>query len=281
MTNTKIFYFGGSSFVSQYLLQDLIKKFNVTCVSRKKVKNCNNYYFDLNKEITKSFSVKINNIKPDYIFFFSSMVPIKEEKSSWSDCKNTNVLGLINLLKHIKFKPKKIILSSSCSIYGNKEKIFDEKSFLDPSTGYSLSKFSQEHITRIFCNLNKIKFLSYRFGYVIGDNMKNERLVKRIWSKIKKKKNIYIYNKNKNLNLIHTKDISRMILGTFKKAEGIFNLTNPKKTTLQNFYSIARNNKGLKSYSSNNYSSNKFFHHFKKIKILKFKEVIKKFKNAN
>ena len=160
-------------------------------------------------------------------------------------------------------------------------KIFDEKCFLDPSTGYSLSKFSQEHITRIFCNFNKIKFLSYRFGYVIGDNMKNERLVKRIWSKIKKKKYIYIYNKNKNLNLIHTKDISRMILGTFKKAEGIFNLTYPKKTTLQNFFSMARNNKVLKIYSNNNYSSNKFFHHFKKIKILKFKEVIKKFKNAN
>jgi nucleoside-diphosphate-sugar epimerase len=281
MKNIKIFYFGGSSFVSQYLLQDLIKQFNVTCFSRRKVKNCNNYYFDLNKEITRSFSAKINNIKPDYIFFFSSYVPIKEEESSWSDCKKTNVLGLINLLKHIKFKPKKIIISSSCSIYGNKEKVFNEKSFLDPSTGYSLSKFSQEHIIRIFCKINKIKFLSYRLGYVIGDNMKNERIVRRIWSKIKKKKIINIYNKNKNLNLIHTKDISSMILGTFKKAEGIFNLTYPKKTTLQNFYLMARNNKDLKTYSNNNYKSNKFFHHFKKIKILKFKEVIKKFKNAN
>jgi nucleoside-diphosphate-sugar epimerase len=276
-----IFYFGGSSFVSQYLLHDLIKQFNVICFSRKKVKNCTNYYFDLNKEITKSFKAKINKIKPDYIFFFSSYVPIKEEKSSWQDCKKTNVLGLINLLKHIKFKPKKIILSSSCSVYGNKEKILNEKSFLDPSTGYSLSKFTQEHITRIFCKINKIKFLSYRLGYIIGDNMKNEKLVKRIWSKIKKKKKVYIYNKNKNLNLIHTKDISHMILGTFRKAEGIFNLTYPKKTTLQRFYSIIRNNKSSKNNSNNNYSSKKFFYYFKKIKILKFKEAIEKFKNAN
>jgi len=277
----KIFYFGGSSFVSQYFLRDLIRQFNVTCLSRKEVKNCTNYYFDLNKEITKSFSAKINKIKPDYIIFFSSYVPIKEEKSTWLDCKKTNVLGLINLLKHIKFKPKKIILSCSCSIYGNKEKIFDEKSFLEPSTGYSFSKFAQEHITRIFCQINKIKFLSYRFGYIIGDNMKNERLVKRIWFKIKKKKNIYIYNKNKNLNLIHAKDISRMILGTFRRAEGIFNLTYPTKTTLERYYSIVKNNKDLKNNSNNNYSSNKFFYHFKKIKILKFKEAIEKFKNAN
>jgi len=111
--------------------------------------------------------------------------------------------------------------------------------------------------------------------------MKNEKLVKRIWSKIKKKKKVYIYNKNKNLNLIHTKDISHMILGTFRKAEGIFNLTYPKKTTLQRFYSIIRNNKSSKNNSNNNYSSKKFFYYFKKIKILKFEEAIEKFKNAN
>ena len=276
-----IFYFGNSSFASQHLLQDLIKKFNVTCYSRRKGNNCPSYYFDLNKNISNSFSVKINKIKPDYIFFFSSYVPIKEEESSWFDCKKTNVSGLINLLKHIKFMPKKIILSSSCSLYGNEKKIFNENSFLDPSTGYSLSKFTQENVIRIFCKMNNIKFLSYRLGYVIGDNMKNERLVKRIWTKIKNKKKIIIYNKNKNLNLIHTRDISRMILETFKKAEGIFNLTYKKKTTLQYFYTSLSNNFVAQNNFSNNYSSNKFFSYFKKIKILQFKEAINEFKNGN
>ena len=72
-----------------------------------------------------------------------------------------------------------------------------------------------------------------------------------------------------------------MILETFKKAEGIFNLTYKKKTTLQYFYTLLSNNFVAKNNFSNNYSSNKFISHFKKIKILKFKEAINKFKNGN
>jgi len=110
---------------------------------------------------------------------------------------------------------------------------------------------------------------------------KNKKLIKRKRTKKKKKKKIIIYNKNKNLNLIHTRDISRMILETFKKAEGIFNLTYLKKTTLQYFYTSISNTIAAKNNCSNNYSSNKFFLKFKKIKILKFQEAIKEFKNGN
>ena len=209
------------------------------------------------------------------------MVPLNEKKSNWEECKKTNVLGLINLLKCIKHKPKKIILSSSCSIYGESDKKYNEDSFLNPNTNYSLSKFSQENILRIFCNNNGVQFLCFRLGYVYGDNMNNIRLVKKIWLKIKNKKKINLFNKNKNLNLIHTKDISNVVLSSFKIGQGIFNLTTPYATTLESFYSHMVKNIKKKKLFDNNYSSATFFSLFKKVKILKFKEAIKEFKNGN
>ena len=168
-----IFFFGSTSFVSQDLIKKLDKKFDIYCTSRKNSKKKNIYQFDLNRK-NKDFYDKIKNI--DYLFFFASLVPIKESKSTWEDCRKTNVHGLINLLKNIKLPIKKIILASSCSLYGQKKSFFNEKSFLKPSSGYALSKLTQEKILKVFCLKNNIKFLAYRLGYVYGNNMNKKRI---------------------------------------------------------------------------------------------------------
>ena len=273
-----IFFFGGSSFVSQDLIGNLDKKFNVHCASRKRSKKKNIYYFDLNKK-NKEFYKKIKKI--DYLFFFASLVPIEESKSTWEDCRKTNVHGLIDLLKNIKLPIKKIILSSSCSLYGNKKKIFNEKSYLEPSSGYALSKLFQENIIRVFCLKNNIKFLVYRLGYVYGNNIKKKRLVARMLLNHQKNKKFNIYNKNLNLNLIHTKDVSALIMKTFKRAEGIFNLTSKNVVTIKKFNDILICKKVFKNNISNNYSSKKIFNKFPNLKLLKLEARIKQFKNEN
>jgi nucleoside-diphosphate-sugar epimerase len=273
-----IFFFGSTSFVSQDLMSDLDKKFNVYCTSRKKTKKKNIYNFDLRKK-NKDF---YNNIKKiDYLFFFASLVPIKESKSTWKDCRETNVYGLINLLKNIKLPIKKIILASSCSLYGSSKSLFNEKSFLKPSSGYALSKLLQEKILKVFCLKNNIKFLAFRLGYVYGNNMNKKRLVRRILLSHKENKKFNIYNKNLNLNLIHTKDISYLITKTFKHAEGIYNLTNYDNITIKNFNDILLGKKIKKNNRINNYSSKNFFNKFPNLKILKLEKRIKQFKDEN
>ena len=111
--------------------------------------------------------------------------------------------------------------------------------------------------------------------------MNNKRLVKRIKIKHKNKKKIKIYNKNLNLNLIHTKDISNVIIKTFKYAEGIYNLTDKNKISLETFYNLSVGNKKKIIYTANNYSSNKIFKNFKNLKIFKPKDRIEEFINEN
>jgi nucleoside-diphosphate-sugar epimerase len=268
-----IIFVGGSSFASSDLVNDLNKKATVFFSSRKRyVKKKYNFYFDLNSK-NKYLLNKFRKKKISYLFFFASYVPFNEKKSSWVNCYKTNIFGVINLIKNITFPIKKIVFISSCSLYGSCNSLFNENTFLKPETPYSLSKFSQESIFRIFCQINEIKFVAYRLGYVYGKNMNPKRLVKRIFDKLQNKKKIKIYNREFNLNLIHTKDISNIILGTYKKAEGLFNLTNKYKITINNFIlAIYKSKKNV--FLSNNFSSNKIIRKFPKIKFLKLKEGI-------
>ena len=271
-----IVFFGSSSFAAQDLVNSLNIKYKIYFISSKKNAKKNFYYFDLNKKNIKlNKSLKLKKI--DYIFFFSSLVPIKENQSTWEQCRNTNVDGLIRLLQNLKIPVKKIILASSCSLYGHKKDICNEESFLMPRSGYSLSKLMQENILKVYCYKKNISFLSYRLGYVYGHKMNKRRLVKKILINHKNKKKNSIYNKNLNLNLIHTKDIANLIFKSFKKAEGIFNLTDPKKITLGNFYKIIIGKKFKNDNTKNYYSSRKFFHNFPHLKILNFKERVKNF----
>ena len=183
-----IFFFGGTSLAAQDLVASLKKDYKVYVFSRKKKLKKNFYYFDLNKKNNLNFQ----NLKKDdnYLFFFSSFVPLKEKKSTWDKCSKTNIFGLIELLKKNKIDLKKIILASSCAVYGNQEGPLTEKNFLKPQSYYAISKLAQENILRIFCEKNKIKFLCFRLGYVYGKNMNNERVVKKIVIHYKKKKDL-------------------------------------------------------------------------------------------
>ncbi len=274
-----IFFFGATSFAAQFLAKDLALKNKIYFFSRKKEKK-NFHFFELNKSNKKTFNnIKIKKI--DYLFFFSSYVPKSELNSSMKKCLSINVYGLIRLLNEIKIPIKKIILSSSCSLYGsNRVKNKSELTHLMPDTAYSLSKYAQEKILEVYCNNNNIDFLSYRIGYVFGHNMHNKRLIKKLINYHFQNKKIHIYNKKLNLNLIHTKDISYLIQKTYKKSIGTFNLTYPKKITLDNFYRILKNKK-TNIKEKNNFSSEKLFKKFPKINSFNYNKILKNFINEN
>lgn len=252
-----IFFFGHSSFAAQ----DLIKRFinnKKTFFFGRKNKNLRNFtYFDLyNPEKTDFKKFKIKKI--DYIFFFTSFVPLKEQKSKWLECKDANIVGLIKLLKNIKIPIKKIISISSCSVYGaDRIKNYNENSTLYPESNYALSKFAQEQIFRVYCYSNNIKFLCFRLAYVFGKGINKNRLVKKIIIDFKKKKKVRLFNKSLNLNLIHTKDIDEIIFDNFKKLEGVFNISYKYKITLGDYFNKVNFDKYIYKKDINNFSNNK------------------------
>ena len=237
------------------------------------------YFFDLNKRNSKLFNnLKIKKI--DYLFYFASFVPLDEKNSDWNKCKKINIYGLVNLLRDINIPIKKFILASSCSVYGSeKNKLFHEDTKLSPENSYSMSKFIQEKTLQVYCQKNNIEFLCYRVGYVFGKNMNKKRLVKRIMKNYKMGKKVKLYNLNFNLNLIHVDDIAYLVIKTYKKAKGIFNLTNPTQTTLGEYYSILTKKRFTKNNNINNFISKKIFTEFNYLKKLDLKKKTLNFLN--
>ena len=101
-----ILFFGSSSFASQDLVNHLYKHDNFFSFSREKNKKNNSFYYDMNKKNNNSLK-KFKKKKIDYLFFFSSYVPLSEKKSNWNTCKNINIFGVINLVKNLNFTVKK------------------------------------------------------------------------------------------------------------------------------------------------------------------------------
>ena len=260
-----IFFFGHSSFAAQDLINKFVDNKKTFFFGRKNNNHKNFNYFNLNN-ISRTDFKKFKIKKIDYLFFFSSFVPLNEKNSSWNECKKINVVGLIRLLKNIKIPIKKIIFISSNSVYGeNRKKLCLEDGLLYPESSYALSKFIQEQILRVYCYNNNIKFLCYRLGYVFRKNMSKKRLIKKIILNFKKKKKINLFNKNLNLNLIHTKDIDKVICNTFKKAEGTFNVSYKYKITLGDYYNKVYFNKKINNKSINNYSNKKLLKLYPKL----------------
>ena len=272
-----ILFFGASSLAAQNLFNFFQKKKNIIFFGRRKIENVNFKFFDLEKNNKLLFS-NLRLKKIDYIFFFSSYVPLDESKPNWSKCSVSNILGLVRILEDLKIPVKKIIFISSCSIYGNNKEInIKEEDQLFPLTDYSISKFSQEKILTTFCQINKIKYLFLRLGYVFGKNMNRKRIVRRVIDSKKENKKLNIYNKDLNLNLIHTKDISNVIQKGYKIIEGVYNLTYEHKTTLYDFYNKIYFNKKIK-LKKNNFVNSKIKIKLKNFKFSNINKIIDEFK---
>ena len=273
MKKKKILFFGATSFAAKELVDILKNRYEIINLSRSKKEDVNNIYFDL-KNIDKHIN-KINELKyAEYLIYFSSFVPLKEKYADLKDCFDINVYLLIKLLTKIKIKPKKIILASSSSIYGISEKKVNENSILSPENNYSVSKYLQENIFRIYCRENRIKFLSLRLGYVYGRNLNDKRILKVIIKKIKKKKKFKVFNEDKlRFNLIHLKDIAYLINKIFISAEGIFNLVNNEILSLKKVIKIIDANLNTKVKYKNQNLKN-----FKKSNIISSSKIYKKYK---
>ena len=231
-----VLFFGGSSFAAEHLVKQLQYQYDVINLSRTKVKGVDNIYLDFKDKNTFKNLKKIKPNKVEYLIYFTSHVPFNEKLSKWENCKIENIYALIYLLKKIKLKIGKIILSSSLSVYGdNLKKILDEKSVLLPDTGYAYTKYAQEKIFKIYCRLNNIKFLCLRLGYVFSENISDKRLIKKITYQIKNNKDLKIINgKKTNLALVHTHDVSQAVIKTIKKFEGTFNVAPAGNISLSN-----------------------------------------------
>ena len=144
-----IFITGIDGFTGRYLEQYFIKKgFDVYGSVLGRPKKESHFQCDITKK--EQIDTLFESIEPDYLIHTAAISYVAQENASLM--YDVNTIGteylLASLLKY-GMKPKKILLASSATVYGNqKEEILDESMCPMPVNHYGCSKLAMEQIAK-------------------------------------------------------------------------------------------------------------------------------------
>ena len=143
-------------------------------------------------DITNKREVKnlVTRIKPEYIVHIAAISFVGESNASL--IYDVNVIGTENLLQSLiesNIIPKKIIIASSATVYGNQGKeILDESMCPKPVNHYGASKLAMEHLcANYFSHMDII--LTRPFNYT-GIGQEKHFLIPKIVNHFKAKKQV-------------------------------------------------------------------------------------------
>lgn len=204
MDKDKILVTGAAGFIgghlSKYLIDKGFKVYGVDDLSggfeRNLPKGVQFTKLDLrNKEETKKF---IKKVKPSIIYHLAADASEGRSQFTPINCTERNYLAyLYILIPAIKFGLKRVVLTSSMSVYGSQKPPFDEKMDPKPDDVYGISKAAMERATQILSKVYKLEYVIVRPHNVYGpgQNLSDPyRNVLGIFiNSLLNKKNYYIY----------------------------------------------------------------------------------------
>ena len=160
--------YGGAGFIGSYLSNELSKNHNVTVIDNE----INGDKKRLNKSI-KTINIDLDNY--DYIFYLACSQISVSDNNVFEDVKN-NSLNLLEILEYFKENPstklKKIIYTSSCSIFGNNNGTITEESNVDIKSIYASTKLLSENYCNLYFQNYGIPISIVRYSNVYGYNQK-------------------------------------------------------------------------------------------------------------
>jgi len=205
---------GGYGFIGSNLIKLLLKKnfkvFNIDKLSYSAQKynlrgiKSKNYFFkkiDINnkKEIIKI----LRKYKPHGIFNLAADTHVDRSINDSSNFIKNNILGVYNLLEAIKNYKKKVRLVhiSTDEVYGDilGSKRSSENFPYTPSSPYSASKASSDHLVNAYVRTHKIDAVISNCSNNYGPRQFPEKLIPKMIYNILNNRPLPIYSKGKNL----------------------------------------------------------------------------------
>ena len=231
---------GGAGYIGSHIVELLIKnKANIIIIDNlvtghKKLLNKKAIFFK--EDIRNKTAIKkiINDYEISSIIHLAGLLNISESEKNKKKYYKNNVEGTLNLVESCKnTSVKKIIFSSSCSIYGNVKGAVNEKKKPNPQSYYALTKFKAEEIIKKFSKKYNYKYGILRYFNVAGASPSGKigeietshgHLIKNISiQSLKKKPIISIYGNDYKTkdgtcvrDYIHVSDLANIHIKTLK-----------------------------------------------------------------
>ena len=210
----KILILGSSGYVGSYISPKLSKTNLVTGIDKETNVNCKSFYKINIIDNFKKFSKVAKNY--EILIILAGIVGDPNCFKYKDEAKKINVDFLKELKKNIhKFENlKKIIFTSSCSVYGFGRKEFKEKSKFNPLSYYSKTKIQGEKILleikqKISADIYILR-LSTLYGY--SPSMRFDLVPNLFIKNIKDKKLFTIYGGDQIRPFISLKFLGNVIL---------------------------------------------------------------------
>jgi len=212
----KIIVTGGSGFIGSNLVNFLLKRnffvINIDKLTyssnKSNIKNKKNYRFfktDINnrKEI---FSI-IKKYKPSAIFNLAAETHVDRSIDNPKEFILSNILGVFNILEILRiFKKRKkeikLIHISTDEVFGdilNKKERSDENYPYKPSSPYSATKASADHLIKSYVRTYNLKAIISNCSNNYGPFQFPEKLIPLMINNIKLQKSLPIYGKGENV----------------------------------------------------------------------------------
>ena len=231
---------GGSGFIGSNLVKFLLNKnyfvinidklsYSANPYNLKEISKSKNYKF-FKQDINNKYQILkiLNQFKPIGIFNLAAETHVDRSIDDPKNFIKSNILGVFNLLDALinyskKNKKKiKLVHVSTDEVYGDIKigKRSDENFSYNPSSPYSASKASADHLIKSFVRTYKIPAIISNCCNNYGPNQFPEKLIPKLIYNIIINKPLPIYGKGRNSReWIHVQDHCEALLKIFHKGK--------------------------------------------------------------
>lgn len=252
----KLLITGGNGFIGSNLILKILNKYkkykilNLDCDTYasnvKSLKFLNKYknykHSKINICNNNTLKKEFRNFKPDVVLNIAAETHVDNSIKKPHEFIKTNILGTYNLLElsrnYYKTKKKFIYVQiSTDEVYGDlgrKNSSFKENSLIKPSSPYSASKASGDHLVSAYFRTYKLPTVITRCTNNYGPYQSLEKLIPKVIFNALNRKIIPVYNKGKEVrDWIHVDDHTEAILKVIKngKPGNIYNIGSQNKIT--------------------------------------------------